>query len=81
MRVKKVIDRLLEVLDSEKSNKKKKIAALEKLITKLEKKERHIRRDLQSAKSKKEEKKIKSKLKLCIEHRKKGVKALKALAG
>lgn len=66
-------------MDSKKSNKGKKIKALEKLIAKLEKKERNIKKDMDSAKSKKETKKLKSKLRLCKEHHKKGVKALREL--
>lgn len=81
MRVKKIVGRLWEVIDSDRSNKNKKIEALEKIIEKLKKKENHLRNDLESAKSKKEAKKLKVKLKLCMEHHKKGTKALKELTG
>jgi len=80
MHIKKIVGQLLDVLDSEKSKKKKQVKAVEKLVSKLEKKERRIKHNLKSADSKKEIKTLERKLKLCKEHHKKGIKALKEMS-
>jgi predicted nucleic acid-binding Zn-ribbon protein len=80
MRIKTIAKKIWELLDSEKTKKKNKVKALERLIKKLEIKEKKLRNEINDSKSDKEIKKLKTKLKLCREHHKKGVKALKDMA-
>ena len=80
MGVKRIVGQIVETLDSEKLNKKRKKEALEKLIAKIEKKENIIKNRISSSNSEEDTKKLKKKLRLCVEHRQKGVKALKELS-
>jgi len=80
MGVKRIVGQIVETLDSEKLNEKRKKEALEKLISKLEKKENILRKKINSSESEETTKKLEKKLRLCIEHRKKGGKALKGLS-
>lgn len=80
MRVKKIVKQLLEMMDSENSKKKRNAKYLQNLISKLEKKEKILKNSIKESHSKKDRKKLENKIRLCIEHRKKGVKALKKIS-
>ncbi len=80
MRVKNIAKQLLEMVDSEKYKKNRNAKALKKLVSKLEKKEKILKNSIKESHSKKDRKKLENKIRLCIEHRKKGVMALKSIS-
>lgn len=76
MHVKKIVERLLDVMESEETKKKKRKEAIEKLVEKLRKKEKRLKRNIRESSSKKDLVQWEKKLDLCVEHRKKGESAL-----
>ena len=76
MHVKRIIERLLDVMESDKSKKKERRDAIEKLISKLGKKEKRLKQKIRESTSKKDLVKWEKKLDLCVMHRKKGEDAL-----
>jgi DnaJ-domain-containing protein 1 len=80
MGVKRIVEQIIETLDSEKLGNKRKKKALEKLIAKIEDKENALKNRIKSSKSEEDTKKLEKKIMLCVEHRKKGVKALKNIS-
>ena len=80
MQVKRIIERLLDVMESDKSKKKERRDAIEKLVAKLGKKEKRLRQKIRESTSKKDLVKWEKKLDLCVKHRKKGEDALADLA-
>ena len=79
MHVKKIIERLLDVMGSEETKNTKRREAIEKLVEKLKKKEKRLKHHIRESISKKDLVRWEKKLDLCVEHRKKGEKALDKL--
>lgn len=79
MHVKKIVERLLDVIGSEETKKKKRKEAIEKLVEKLKKKEKRLKHHIRESSSKKDLVRWEKKLDLCVEHRKKGEMALDEL--
>ena len=79
MGLNKIIENLQKVLDTKKGRASKRVAALQNLVRRLEKKEVKFSGKLATAKSEKEQKKIKRHLKVCRAQIKKGKTALQTL--
>jgi len=79
MGIEKIAERLKSVLDSSGAKKKKRIAAIENLMARLEKKHSRISKKLEKTDSKKEVKKLERKLKMCNAQCSKGKEALAKL--
>ena len=79
MGIEKIAERLQDVLGSSGAKKKKRIAAIEDLLARLEKKHARISKKLEKVDSKKEKKKLERKLKMCHAQCNKGKKALAEL--
>ena len=79
MGIKKIAQRLHEILGSVSAKRKKRVEATENLLAKLEKKHARISRKLEQTDSKKEQKKLKRKLKMCNAQCSKGKEALTKL--
>jgi len=81
MKTSNILKSLREVLDLESGKKKKKKAALKKILAKLKKKEAKFKRKIEDADNDEEKKAFEAKLKVSHAHRKKGVEALRNLNG
>ncbi|MCC2113946.1 MAG: hypothetical protein KDJ16_18060, partial [Hyphomicrobiales bacterium] len=80
MGVKKIVESLRELLESDSDKKKKKRAKeIKKLLDKLEKKEAKLGSKLKDAKSDSNREKIERRLKICKTQRRKGEEALEQL--
>ena len=79
MGIEKIAARLKDVLSSSSAKKKKRIAAIEDLLGRLEKKHSRITKKLEKSDSKKEKKNLERKLKMCNAQCSKGKKALDEL--
>ena len=79
MRISKIAERLKEILGSDSAKRKKRVEAIERLMAKLEKKHARIAEKLEQTDSKKEQKKLKRKLKMCNAQCSKGKEALTKL--
>lgn len=76
MGLKKIVQRLMDVLDSSSAKKKVQIETIERLLSKLKKKREKILKKLEKVDTKKERKKLKYNLKMCDIQYNKGKKAL-----
>jgi len=79
MGLNKIVDRLQDLLGTDKGLKAKQIEAVEKLVEKLEKKKGKFQNKLEAASGEKEIAKTKRHLKVCKAQIKKGQTALEAL--
>lgn len=81
MKTSDIVKSLRDALDLEGDKKKKKKAAIKKILAKLRKKESKLKKKIDDAGNDKEKKTLTAKLKVSHAHRKKGVEALRKLNG
>ena len=79
MGIGKIAERLREILGSDSAKRKKRVEAIGNLMARLEKKHARITKKLEQTDDKKEQKKLKRKLKMCNAQCSKGNEALTKL--
>ena len=79
MKLKKIVSKLEDLLESKASKQRKKIDAMEKLVKKLREKQDKYAKKLAAAKSDKDKKKFQRKHKIAVKKYAKGAEALATL--